>query len=477
MNSAIGNTSGAPSNGGPNQNMNNVGRPGICKTWVSLIQHLLVTSIQGDFDLHADNIFTFGANLTEFILNRCAPIQCTPARSMIYESFVHVDNDVLPLRSRMGARPEYFVRSINDNGAINNGCSTELPAVIGAHPLEDIMHMGSWLQLATILNQGNRVRDFRTFPTYNGRPPELVRGRTYPVLGMPGSGIRGTVCLHPQNRLCALIVLTMPDEVAAAPRPPLLLRPGLEFALQDFAETIWSYAVVPVDKWWNVLQHYNAMVAPLVARRYAVYATGDKLFVSAAHVQNAFPDIDYSEQLFPVSDDVSDDERDEAIMGEDAAPDENVQYLDFLGQYRMINKKNEFTLMDFEDAHEALVLIGGFLLVKTSALQAFGLGCNRDWVRVSLRYPDEGEISNTTTSTEDESIHIYFAIKTRDRNNAGPMKIRVLHAKAEEFLHPDSITGQQNMPRAATEVFAMPMAGVMQQPPPPPGEEGVEMEE
>jgi|GEM_PF-4012038 len=463
MNSAIGNTAGASPNA--NQNL----RPGISKSWVSLIQHLLVTSIQGDHDLHSDNIFTFGASLTEFILNRCAPIQCTPSRSLIYESFVHTDNDVLPLRSRVGARPEYFVRSINDSGAINNGCSTELPAVLGAHPLEDIMHLGSWLQLATILNQGSKVRNFRTLPTYNGRPPELVRGRTYPALGMPGSGIRGTVCLHPQNRLCALIMLTMPDEVAAAPRPPLVLREGMNLELQDLEGTIWYYAIVPVDKWWAVLQHFNVMVAPLVARRYAVYARGETVLVSAAHA-SAFPrSISFSDQ-FPVTEDASDDE---GAMGDDADQDDNVQYLDSMGRYVAFLKKDESLLMDFEDAHEALVPVGGFLLVKTSALQAFGLGCNRDWVRVSLRYPDEGEIDNTTT--ENEYLHIYFAIKTRDRNNAGPMKIRVLHAKAEDFLHPDSAGGQQHMHRAATEVFAMPMAGVMhQQPLPPPGEENME---
>ena len=244
MNSAIGNTAAGTNN--PNMQNPNNNRPGINRCWVSLIQHLLVTSIQGDHDLHSDNIFTFGVNLTEFILTRCAPIQCTPAKSLIYESFVHVDNDVVPLRSRVGSRPEYFVRSINDNGAINNGCSTELPAVIGAHPLEDIMHLGSWLQLTTLLNHGDRIREFRTLPTYNGRPPELVRGRTYPVLGMPEAGIRGTVCLHPQERLCALVVISFANE-AIASRPGMLLEPpDTRVELVDIEGSVSYYAVVPV---------------------------------------------------------------------------------------------------------------------------------------------------------------------------------------------------------------------------------------
>ena len=219
------------------------------------------------------------------------------------------------------------------------------------------------------------------------------------------------------------------------------------------------------------------MVAPLVARRYAVFAIGEKLYVSAAHRrEHALPAINYNTQAFPVTEDLSDDERDEAFMGDDyAGTDDNPQYLDYMGRYRALHKKEDEIVLDFEDAHEALVPVGGFLLVKTSALQAFGLGCNRDWVRVSLRYPDEGEINNTNTNTEEAAYDIYFTIKTRDRNNAGPMKIRVLHAKADECLHPDSGAGQQQISRAATEVFAMPMAGVMQPPPPPPGADGEDM--
>ena len=71
---------------------------GLVRSWVNIIQHLLVTSIQGRSDLHADNMFTFGANLTEIMFSRCTPVQAVPSRFMLYESFKHFNDEVLPLR-------------------------------------------------------------------------------------------------------------------------------------------------------------------------------------------------------------------------------------------------------------------------------------------------------------------------------------------------------------------------------------------
>jgi hypothetical protein len=91
---------GGPEGGGGNNNNNQPPQPnnnnnaapapqqqpaqqrsaGIGKCWASMIQHLLVTAIQGRSELHADNMFSFGANLTEFILSRCAPVQSSPAQ-------------------------------------------------------------------------------------------------------------------------------------------------------------------------------------------------------------------------------------------------------------------------------------------------------------------------------------------------------------------------------------------------------------
>ena len=95
----------------PQQPARNPSAAGQTRAWVNIIQHLLVTSIQGRHELHADNMFTFGANLTELMFSRCAPIQAVPARFIVYESFKHYNDDVLPLRIKTQKRyaTEYFV--------------------------------------------------------------------------------------------------------------------------------------------------------------------------------------------------------------------------------------------------------------------------------------------------------------------------------------------------------------------------------
>jgi hypothetical protein len=70
------------------------------RAWVNIIQHLLVTAIQGRNELHADNMFTFGANLTELMFSRCAPVQAVPSRFIVIENFRHFNDDVLPMRIR-----------------------------------------------------------------------------------------------------------------------------------------------------------------------------------------------------------------------------------------------------------------------------------------------------------------------------------------------------------------------------------------
>ena len=63
-----------------------------------------MTSIQGRSELHADNMYTFGANLSELIFSRCTPVQAIPSRFALFESFKHVNDEVLPLRINTSAR-------------------------------------------------------------------------------------------------------------------------------------------------------------------------------------------------------------------------------------------------------------------------------------------------------------------------------------------------------------------------------------
>jgi hypothetical protein len=200
---------------------------GIGKVWASMIQHLLVTSIQGGCELHADNMFSFGANITEFILSRCAPVQATPAQQTVGESFRHANDDVVPLRTPVSpTRPEYFVRTINDHGALDYGVASELPAMLGPHPPEDVMHLGSWIQLYTILNAGGKPSRFECLPGYNGRPPELVCARNYPLVNIDPN-VSGTVCLCPDGRQGAFRLVVsrwmasgvLESEVSVTPLP------------------------------------------------------------------------------------------------------------------------------------------------------------------------------------------------------------------------------------------------------------------
>lgn len=369
---------------------------GIGRCWVSLIQHLFVTAIQGNHELHADNMFTFGSNLTEFILSRCAPIQSTPAQCVVYESFQHVDNEVVPLRVASGARPTYFVRSINDIGAIQNGLGTELPPVLGAHPIEDVMHLGSWIQLYSILHSGGKPAVFEPFPEYNGRPPELVRGRTYPLLGVPGSTKRGTICLCADSRRMARITETDDDSID------------------------WAVRLVPLATWFDTLTKSKLMVAPLIFRHHAVFRDGARnaLWVSSCDSTEAPPA--YNASAFE-------------IIDEDDLTLPSQQFLDCSGQYAFRRAPGEILRVPFDVAHERLLPIGTFILVKSAALGPFGFAGNRLWVRASTRYPDEGIVG-----VEIHLHKVYFAIRVKERNVvviriacADPMDCCILDEHAE----------------------------------------------
>ena len=367
-------------------------RGGVGKCWVSLIQHLFVTAIQGSHELHADNMFTFGSNLMEFVMSRCAPIQATPAQAIVHEVFQHVDNDVVPLCVATGARPAYFVRSINDHGAVNDGLGTELPPLLGAHPIEDVMHMGSWIQLYTILHSGVRPTEFRPLPGSNGRPPELVRGRTYPLLGPSAKGLRGTVCLCAERRRMARITTT-DDE-----NPPSVR--GVELA-----------------NWFHAVRELQMMVGPLVFRHHAIFrdAARGAVWVSSCDATKApaVCDNGHAFQTLP------------------GAPAEPLQFLDTEGCYTLRRAPGRWVIVvgvvcgcdcvffvpgevlrvPFEIAHERLLPLGTFLLVKTSVLGAFGFAANRIWLRVSVRYPDEGVVGD-----EVHPHKVYFTLKVRERS-------------------------------------------------------------
>ena len=366
---------------------------GMGKCWVSMIQHLLVTSLQGRSELHADNMFSFGANLTEFILSRCAPVQSVPAQQMVYESFRHVNDDVLPLRTFVSSkRPEYFVRTINDHGALEYGLATELPAMLGPHPMEDVMHLGAWIQLSTILNAGAKPTHFECFPEYNGRPPELVCGRTYPLLNEDPK-MTGTLCIAPDGRSGAFrVIVCKTDDHGVY---------SVEFQpLMDIKE--WYKYVVQISKF---------SVAPLVFRRHAVFRNDKERngapFVAVNFKTPAIADGN-SVDRFPRHGNV------ETIK----------QFLSGVGNYVLSQGRGVHEKVHFTEAHDRLVPLGMFILIRKASLNQFGVSCSKGWLRGSLRYPEDVEPDD-----DDHQYHVYVAVRVKTRT--GDLIVRIVHAHVE----------------------------------------------
>ncbi|MEI6808113.1 MAG: hypothetical protein WCN95_05275 [bacterium] len=361
---------------------------GASKAWVSLMQHLLITSIQGNQDLHADNIFTFGANLTEFILSYCAPVQSAPARCMVLESFTHINEDVLPLQMNITRRPEYFVRTINDHGALETGLTSELPAIIGTHPPEDVMHLGSWIQLYTIIHNGVGPSEFRGSPSYNGRPPELVMDRRYP-LECPEQTTIGTIILLSTGAARIMIGNDNTWE------PPLL---------------------VALNQWWITLETKSLMVAPLVFRHHAVFRPDDGECIPWVAIN----------------------------YGNDEG-----QFLSMTGKYTLAREAGNIQTVTFSEAHRRLLPIGTHILVRSGAVRHFGVSSGVEWLMGCLRYPDSPTEEENSDANQHS---IYVTLRVKANPGAEPIvkivyvnildcsMIRGGSSYAEEALQEDILT-------------------------------------
>lgn len=263
--------------------------------------------------------------------------------------------------------------------------------MLGPHPIEDVMHLGSWIQLFTILHSGAKPEAFECFPTYNGRPPELVRGRTYPLLGV-NQEVRGTVCLGPDGRNDAAKITSVSDEPLAVWRPLPLFD---------------------VQLWFEKVREMGLMVAPLVFRHYAV-------FKDSAHPGSApAVAVDFCTPSPIPHGDVT---RYPVDMS-NPIPIER-QFLSTQGTYMLARSRADIQPVPFIEAHENLIPIGTFILVRSNAIQQFGLGCPKEWIRGSLRYPDE---TLEEDRTDDAQIRIYVTVKIRTRPGSED-EVRVVHA-------------------------------------------------
>jgi hypothetical protein len=227
----------------------------------------------------------------------------------------------------------------------------------------------------------------------------------------------------------------------------------------------WCIHMPHIEEWFQTMVGLKVMVAPLIFRRFAVFTdvgVGHKLFVSSTERIMESPK-NYDESLHPFLYQGMDEEE-RVVLGtmeeEQYAQRIDEQFLDFRGYYSLLHSEDVVNRVTFEEAHSRLLEMGTFIIVEVDALRSFGFNCNRRFVRAAIRYPDEGEIAN---NLHDPSgiYNIFFAIKTRERNNSGNIKVRVLHAKASFCMVLDSDQARAVANETCTEIFTAAMAGVM----------------
>jgi hypothetical protein len=154
---------------------------------------------------------------------------------------------------------------------------------------------------------------------------------------------------------------------------------------------------VELADWFRHVRERHMMVGPLVFRHHAVFrdAARGAVWVSSCDATKA-PGVCDNGHTF------------QTLPG---APAEPPQFLDTEGYYTLRRAPGEVLRVPFEIAHERLLPLGAFLLVKTSVLGAFGFAANRAWLRASVRYPDEGIVG-----VEIHPHRVYFALKVRERS-------------------------------------------------------------
>ena len=261
--------------------------------------------------------------------------------------------------------------------------------MLGSHPLEDVMHLGSWIQLFTILHAGAKPEEFQCFPTYNGRPPELVCGRTYPLLGLNPNAI-GTICLGPDGRNDAARITLSEDGVHWHVKP-----------------------LFDIQHWFERIRVLDLMVAPLVFRHHAV-------FRDTVNPRSApYVAVDYDPDVLPPH---NTDQYPVDISDPEPVPR---QFLSHRGTYTLAKSRATCEIVAFPEAHQRLLPLGTFILVETSAVQQFGIGSLKHWIRGSLRYPDE-EMGQG--AGDDAQLRIYITVRIRVR---GEDAIRVIYAPPE----------------------------------------------
>jgi hypothetical protein len=149
--------------------------------WVHVPQLLVVTSLIGKVELHADNPMALGRGLFQLIARRFMPQQALPLKHLLCETFSYsfgeVTQQILPVKSKR----DYFFRNRTCYSAWREGIIKDLNCMIGAHPLEDVIHIHGWIQLH-YMHVGKSPKTFYYMPGKVPRVAEVMAGCNYPLI-------------------------------------------------------------------------------------------------------------------------------------------------------------------------------------------------------------------------------------------------------------------------------------------------------
>lgn len=286
----------------------------------SYTQVLIMASLLGPVELHADNSIALGKSLFQLVASRTLPQQAVPTRSLMCETFTYSYGEVAADAVKVPCKRDYFFRPRICFGAWRYGKIKELNCLVGAHPLEDVIHIHAWVQLH-LMHMGHLPPHFYFMPGVVPRSPELVPGRAYPYLGEASE--TGVICVSPGGMNFAFI------------------RPYNKNAL-----------CMDLECWQLFARDFKIQVAPLIHRRGAVVKTDDALRVLVPQQ----PERNFEWTRW-------DDEYEKTVH---PGMQEDDVYLNYDGEYALTGGQT----IPWDEAHRCLVALGTHVLVEKERVQA-----------------------------------------------------------------------------------------------------------
>lgn len=333
---------------------------------VHLAQHLLLTSLMGTDHLHSENVHVLGKTLYSLIMSEMAVQQAVPG-GVLSHMFESEFGSVIPSHIRPKCRRHYMARSRKDIGAWMNGRSTELCGFLEVHPIEDVMHVGSWLHYAHLF-KCNDAFSAQPFPPL--RSLELVPGRNYPFQSIEHGD--AVMCISPRGQNHVL-----------------------------FCESVGVTRFLSFLDWnLYVVFERGYQIAPLVFRPNAVVYTSD------SRLGVLLPwDSESTEDGVPLEA----PERCQRDVVHTVLP---YNYLNFKGDYKVLLDTDVCVSMHWSDVHSILLPLGTYLFVRRTERMQTPRPC--EWVRGWLRYADE----SSDEAEDNQPRHVYVAFRVAKSKDA-----------------------------------------------------------